>query len=169
MQSSPSDAVSILKSAIETSKSSPYWHLRLILKLIRLKSENNQIDRQKYLDIGAKLASDSSSPYLKILFLLAKSLDQLKTGSFGPDFDKSLSQIESMTNQQTSLPEGQLHSIKLFLQSLQVKYMSVILTSKSILAVKISSFGRDQNCEIEAKRTPTDSHNGFARQKRAKV
>ena len=122
VQSSPSDAVSILKSAIETSKSSPYWHLRLILKLIRLKSENNQIDRQKYLDIGAKLASDSSSPYLKILFLLAKSLDQLKSGSFGPDFDKSLSQIESMTNQQTSLPVGQLHSIKLFLQSLQVKH-----------------------------------------------
>lgn len=122
IQSHSSDAIQLLKSAIDHAKTSPYWHLRLILKLVRLKCNGDELDRQKYLDVGAQLAQEhASSPYLKMLFLLAKSLDQLKAGSFDNDeFNHAMSQIESLVNQQSQLPHGQLYSIKLFLQSLQV-------------------------------------------------
>ena len=103
------------------AKSNPYWHLRLILKLIRLKCDGDELIDQKYLEVGAQLARESSSPYLNILFLLAKSLDQLKSGSFNSnEFSVTLGQVESLVNQQTQLPQAQLYSIKLFLQSLQV-------------------------------------------------
>ena len=122
VQAHSSEAIQILKEAIDTARSNPYWHLRLILKLIRLKCDGDElIDRQKYLEVGAQLARESSSPYLNILFLLAKSLDQLKSGSFNSnEFSVTLGQVESLVNQQTQLPQAQLYSIKLFLQSLQV-------------------------------------------------
>lgn len=131
IQSHSTDAIQLLKGAIANAKASPYWHLRLILKLVRLKCDGDELDRQKYLEVGAQLAQEhASSPYLKMLFLLAKSLDQLKAGSFhSGEFSQAMSQIESLVNQQSQLPHGQLYSIKLFLQSLQVVFLFCLISS----------------------------------------
>ncbi|XP_077966233.1 MAU2 chromatid cohesion factor homolog [Styela clava] len=133
--SKPAQAKPILREGITASQHNVYWHARLLLQLAHLHhEEGDHTSTQQLLDVGADLASNCGSDYLKILFLLSKGMVLLVQQKLD-EVNVVLSMCGQLIDGIKNATPMQVESHKVYFLTLQVAHL---LSGGQVKSVKSS-------------------------------